>query len=133
LLAVALLFDAPAGFAVRGHETLRDSLRSSREGLRPGTVRGRKGTGQRKDTGEEQDVLVMTRYVVAAEEAEAFRAQCRAAVDALVACAGCTSAMAGPALDEPSTFEGLIRWTPEGGVQEGASAIAAECDDGEAR
>ena len=116
-------------------------------------------------------MLVVTRYVVPAAEAEEFRAQCREAVEALTACAGCTGASAGPALDdpslwvlttswesvgayrralssnqvklvavplmyraldEPSAYEGLIRWTPDGGVQERRSEIAAGHDDGEA-
>jgi len=110
-------------------------------------------------------VLVVTRYVVPAEEVEEFRRQCRAAVEALVACPGCTAASAGPALDdpavwtlstswesvgayrralssyqvklvavplmyravdEPSAFESLISWTSGTGLQERATAIAAD-------
>lgn len=108
-------------------------------------------------------MLVVTRYLVPAEEAEDFRTLCRAAVEVLVACPGCTGASAGPALDdpglwvlatwwesvgayrralssyqvklvavplmyravdEPSAFEGLVAWTPDGGLREQDSAIA---------
>jgi hypothetical protein len=89
-------------------------------------------------------VLVVTWYVVSAEEAEVFRTQCfrkqrlrtqcssgaidirkqrQAAVDALGICPGYTGAVAGPALGG---------WMPEGGVREGPIAIAAGYDDGRA-
>ncbi|HET9656814.1 MAG TPA: antibiotic biosynthesis monooxygenase family protein [Kineosporiaceae bacterium] len=118
-------------------------------------------------------MLVVTRYTVPAGEAAEFQELCRAAVEVLVACPGCTGASAGPALDdptlwvlssswesvgayrralssyqvklvavplmyraldEPSAFESLLSWTPQGGLHEEESAIgsvAAAAADGE--
>jgi len=113
-------------------------------------------------------VLVVTRYAVPPGEVVQFREQCVAAIEALVACPGCTGACAGPALDdpslwvlstswesvgayrralssyqvkvvavplmyraidEPSAFESLVAWTPDGGLRQTPSAIAAGGDD----
>jgi len=110
-------------------------------------------------------VLVVTRYVVPAEEWDEFRALAKTALEALVACAGCLGARVGRsvddptlwtltttwqsvgdyrralssyevklhavplmyrAVDEPTAFEDLIAWTPDGGLAEHDTARSGD-------
>jgi quinol monooxygenase YgiN len=112
-------------------------------------------------------VLVVTRYVVPADEQTSFLEQCRGALDALVARPGCRSGHVGRsiddptlwtltttwesvgayrralssyevklfavplmyrAVDEPTAFEDLLAWTPDGGTVEHESRRSADAD-----
>jgi quinol monooxygenase YgiN len=74
-----------------------------------------------RTTGEEQ-VLVVTRYAVPPEEAAEFRERCRAALEALVACPGCTGGSAGPALDDPSLWVLSTTWESVGAYRRALSS-----------
>jgi quinol monooxygenase YgiN len=67
-------------------------------------------------------VLVVTRYTVAAEEAGEFRQLCRAALEALVACPGCTGASAGPAIDDPTLWTLSTSWESVGAYRRALSS-----------
>lgn len=67
-------------------------------------------------------MLVVTRYTVLPGEAEQFRDQCRAAVQALVACPGCTGASAGPALDDASLWLLSTSWESVGAYRRALSS-----------
>jgi hypothetical protein len=67
-------------------------------------------------------MLVVTRYSVPSAEADEFRAQCRAALEALVSCTGCTGGWAGPALDEPSLWALATTWASVGAYRRALSS-----------
>jgi quinol monooxygenase YgiN len=67
-------------------------------------------------------VLVVTRYAVPLGEAAEFRLQCRAALQALAACSGCTGASAGPALDDPTRWVLSTSWESVGDYRRALSS-----------
>jgi quinol monooxygenase YgiN len=67
-------------------------------------------------------VLVVTRYTVPPGDADEFRQQCRAALEALVSCSGCTGGSAGPALDEPSLWVLATSWASVGAYRRALSS-----------
>lgn len=67
-------------------------------------------------------MLVVTRYAVPIGEAAEFRLQCRAALQALVACSGCTGANAGPALDDPTRWVLSTSWESVGAYRRALSS-----------
>lgn len=66
-------------------------------------------------------MLVVTRYVVPPGETAQFREQLRAALEALVACPGCTGGKAGPALDDPSLWVLSTTWETVGAYRRALS------------
>ena len=67
-------------------------------------------------------MLVVTRYAVPLGEAAEFRLQCRAALQALVDCPGCTGAGAGPALDDPTRWVLSTSWESVGAYRRALSS-----------
>lgn len=59
-------------------------------------------------------VLVVTRYVVPEEDADAFAVQARAALDALTARPGCRAAVLGRAADDATLWTLTTRWESVG-------------------
>jgi quinol monooxygenase YgiN len=66
-------------------------------------------------------MLVVTRYVVPEAEAAAFRAQARAALDALRARPGCRTAVLGRAADDPTLWTLTTRWESVGAYRRALS------------
>ena len=75
-------------------------------------------------------MLVVTRYRVEDGDADAFRADAGAALRALASRPGCTGATLGRAVDEPSAFEPLLTWTPDGGAVEHVGDLAVDAGRG---
>lgn len=67
-------------------------------------------------------MLVVTRYAVPADETVQFRERCRAALEALVSCPGCTGGRAGPALDDPSLWVLSTTWESVGAYRRALSS-----------
>jgi quinol monooxygenase YgiN len=68
------------------------------------------------------EVLVVTRYAVPVTQAVEFRQQCRAALEALAACPGCTGGTAGPALDDPTLWVLSTSWKSVGAYRRALSS-----------
>lgn len=71
-------------------------------------------------------MLVVTRYAVPAGEAGQFRERCRAAVEVLAACPGCTGASAGPALDDATWWLLCTSWESVGAYRRAVSSYQAK-------
>lgn len=70
----------------------------------------------------EVSVLVVTRYVVTAQDAETFEGQARQALDALAARAGWRSGRIGRAADDPSLWVLTTEWDSVGAYRRALSA-----------
>ncbi len=67
-------------------------------------------------------MLVVTRYVVPADEAGTFAEQARRALDALRARPGCRAAVLGRAVDDPTLWTLTTRWESVGTYRRALSA-----------